>query len=112
MGKREDTPFWKYVKYDLPKRNKIKEVIEICKYRCPSPRDWEVFPGASGWGVWATILPGLGILDKRIACNTMWNNNYNVDSDIMYDKMVSYFYKENKRFVTHNDLIDLIKSQK
>lgn len=112
MGGREDSEFWKYVKNELPKREKVKEIIDICKYRCPSPRDWEVFPGASGWGVWATILPGLGILTKKIACNTMWNNNYNVDSDVMYDKMLAYFFRETKKFVTHNELIDLIKSKK
>jgi len=112
MGGREDSDFWKYVKYELPKRNKVTEIIDICKYRCPSPRDWEVFPGASGWGVWATILPGLGILSKKIACNTMWNNNYNIDSDVMYDKMLAYFFRETKRFSTHNELIELIKNQK
>jgi hypothetical protein len=112
MGGRQDSEFWKYVKNELPKREKVKEIIDICKYRCPSPRDWEVFPGASGWGVWATILPGLGILTKKIACNTMWNNNYNVDSDVMYDKMLAYFFRETKKFVTHNELIDLLKNQK
>ncbi len=112
MGGREDSEFWKYVKNELPKREKVKEIVDICKYRCPSPRDWEVFPGASGWGVWATILPGLGILTKKIACNTMWNNNYNIDSDVMYDKMLAYFFRETKKFVTHNELIELIKKLK
>ncbi len=42
----------------------------------------------------------------------MWNNNYNIDSDVMYDKMLAYFFRETKRFSTHNELIELIKNQK
>ena len=112
ITKREDTEFWKWVKNEMPKTDKVKEIIEICKYKCPSPRDWEIFSGASGWGVWACILTGLGILDKRTITNTMWNNNLNVDSDIMYEKMISHFYNENKKFMTHNELLDFIKAEK
>jgi len=112
ITKREDTEFWKWVKNEMPKTDKVKEIIEICKYKSPSPRDWDIFSGASGWGVWACILTGLGILEKRTICNTMWNNNLNVDSDIMYEKMISHFYNENKKFMTHNELLDFIKKEK
>jgi tryptophan halogenase len=112
ITKREDTEFWKWVKNEMPKTDKVKEIIEICKYKCPSPRDWDIFSGASGWGVWACILTGLGILDKRAIANTMWNNNLNVDSDIMFEKMICHFYNENKKFMTHNELLDFIKKEK
>ena len=40
------------------------------------------------------------------------NNNYNVDSEIMYEKMLSHFLAYKKHFITHNELINFIKTQK
>ena len=96
----------------MPKTEKVKEIIEICKYRAPGFNDWELFPGASGWGVWATILTGLGILNKEIVCNSLWNNNYNTDSEIMYEKMLSHFLNYKQHFISHNQLIEFIKKLK
>jgi tryptophan halogenase len=112
VTKRQDSEFWRYVNNELPKTEKVEEIIEICKYRCPNMGDWKMIPGASGWGVWATILPGLGILTKEVICNTMWNNNLNVDSELMYEQMLSHFLFHKNNFVTHNWLIDFYKNQK
>ena len=112
ITEREDTQFWKYCKYEMKRTDKANEILEICKYRSPCSLDWDTFPGASGWGVWATILTGLGILNKRVIHDNMWNHNYMVDSEIMYEKMVSHFLNYKKYFITHNQLIDFIKEQK
>jgi tryptophan halogenase len=112
VTKRQDSEFWKYVNNELPKTEKVKEIIEICKYRSPGFNDWVMFPGSAGWGVWATILTGLDILKKEVVTNTMWNNNFNVDSEIMYEKMLSHFLSYKKHFITHNGLIHFIKKQK
>jgi flavin-dependent dehydrogenase len=112
VTKRQDSDFWRYVNNELPKTAKVEEIIDICKYRSPGFNDWIMFPGSAGWGVWATILTGLGILNKEIVCNSMWNNNYNVDSEIMYEKMLSHFLVYKKHFITHNELIKFIKRQK
>jgi tryptophan halogenase len=112
VTKRNDSEFWKYVNNELPKTEKVNEIIEICKYRSPCAHDWQMFPGASGWGVWATILPGLEIIDKEILYNNMWNNNYNVDAELMYEKMLSHFIHYKKYFITHNELIQFVKGLK
>lgn len=112
VTKRQDSEFWKYVNNELPKTDKVNEIIEICKYRSPNVYDWQMFPGASGWGVWATILTGLGILEKQVISNNFWNHGFNVDAEIMYEKMVSHFLNYKKYFVTHNRLIEFLKNQK
>ena len=112
VTKRQDSEFWRYVNNELPKSDKVNEIIEICKYRTPNFYDWDTFPGSSGWGVWATVLSGLGILDKQILCNNIWNNNYNIDSELMYEKMLSHFLNYKKYFITHNQLIEFIKKLK
>lgn len=112
VTKRDDSEFWKYVNSELPKTEKVEEIIEICKFRSPCAQDWEMFPGASGWGVWGTILTGLGILDRRIIYNGMWNHNYMIDSEMMYEKMLSHFLHYKKYFISHNELIEFLKKIK
>jgi len=111
VTKRQDSDFWKYVNNELPKTEKVEEILEICKFRSPCIYDWDIFPGASGWGVWATILTGLGILDKKIIHNDMWNHNYIQDSEMMYEKMLSHFLNYKKYFISHNQLIEKLKSK-
>lgn len=112
VTKRQDSEFWRYVNNELPKTNKVNEIIEISKYRTPNFYDWDTFPGASGWGVWATILTGLGILEKEVISNNFWNQGFNIDAELMYEKMVSHFLNYKKYFVSHNQLIDFLKKQK
>ena len=112
ITKREDSDFWKWVKNEMPKTDKVKEIIEICKYKCPSPFDFDNIIGAAGWGTWSNVVSGLGILEKRIAFNTMWGNDLHNDSEQTFDKMMHYYYKHTKNFITHNEFIKFIKTEK
>jgi tryptophan halogenase len=69
-NKREDSEFWRFCKYELPMSDNVKEIIEICKHRCPSSFDFGDNHGTSGWGVWCWTLYGLGTLPKSSIINT------------------------------------------
>jgi flavin-dependent dehydrogenase len=73
MTQREDTSFWKYCKYELPKTDKVQEILELSKHRSPSFLDFEMYHGSASWGVWSWTLVGLGIVSKEVAEKTLRN---------------------------------------
>jgi hypothetical protein len=110
MTNREDTPFWKFVQTDLEKTDKVKEILEICKFRSPNYRDWSAYHGTAGWGVWCWILAGLNHVTPLLAHQTLFDHDFVFDDKIMYDKMVYTFNAQKKDFCTHMDFIDYVKS--
>ena len=58
----------------MKKTDKIKEILEISKFRSPSGQDFDVYHGGIGWGVWCWVMVGMGILTKDIAYKTL--NSY------------------------------------
>jgi tryptophan halogenase len=68
---REDTEFWKYCKYEMKKTDKVKEILDICKYRSPNGQDFDMYHGGLGWGVWCWTVIGLGHLTADIAKKTL-----------------------------------------
>jgi tryptophan halogenase len=112
VTKREDSEFWKYCKNDLEYTDKVKEILEICKHRSPSFRDFEFFIGASGWGVWAWILAGLGHVTPELANDSLLDNNLNIDDDFMYDKIKTIYNQNLDKYYTHNEFLADIKSGK
>ncbi len=73
MTEREDTEFWKYCKNELPKTDKVKHILEVCKKRAPSSWDFDVYHGAATWGVWCWTILGLELVSKDIAQKTLEN---------------------------------------
>jgi tryptophan halogenase len=71
MTQREDTEFWKNYKYEVPKTEALKDILEICKHRSPSMLDFNFYHGAGNWGVWCWTLIGLGHLPKETAKLTL-----------------------------------------
>jgi tryptophan halogenase len=71
ITEREDTPFWKYCKYEMKRTDKVQEILDICKYRSPNGQDFDMYHGGLGWGVWCWTVIGLGHLTKDIAKKTL-----------------------------------------
>jgi tryptophan halogenase len=86
MTEREDTPFWKYCKYEMKRTDNVKDILEICKYRSPSMLDFKFYHGAGNWGVWCWSLIGLGHLTKDIAKHTLDAYGYT-------DEQINSIYK-------------------
>ena len=62
------------IQNDLRSTDKTTYMIQMCKYRCPSMFDLEMYHGAAGWGVWCWTMIGLGFVDKTLAYNTLKNS--------------------------------------
>jgi len=71
MTQREDTPFWKELKYEVKKTDFVSDILEICKYRSPSMLDFNFYHGSGNWGVWCWTLIGLGHISKETAMKTI-----------------------------------------
>jgi tryptophan halogenase len=110
MTKRNDTPFWKFVQNDLEKTDKVKDIIEICKYRSPNYRDWSTYHGTAGWGVWCWILSGLGYVTPLLAHQTLFDHDFTFEDKNMYQKMVEAYNLQSKDFCKHNDFLNYVKS--
>jgi tryptophan halogenase len=89
MTEREDTPFWKYCKYEMKRTDNVKDILEICKYRSPSMLDFKFYHGSGNWGVWCWSLIGLGHLTKDIAKHTLDAYGYT-------DEQINNIYKSIK----------------
>lgn len=79
VTEREDTPFWKYCKYDLKKTDKVNHILEVSKHRSPSAWDFDLYHGAATWAVWCWTIYGLDIVSKETVTHTL--NNYGLLSD-------------------------------
>jgi tryptophan halogenase len=101
ITEREDTEFWKYCKYEMKLTDKVKEILDICKYRAPGGQDFDMYHGGIGWGVWCWTVVGLGHLSVDVAKKTLESYG-NIDTIFK-----SYFQN-----IKHKNSINAIKAIK
>ena len=112
ITKREDSEFWKYMKYELEISDRNKEVLNLCKMRVPSFKDFSAIVSASGWGVWSWLLAGLGHISNEVVDDTIYNANLKMDLEKMYKDMQNKYSKVPEIFYTHNEFLEDIKAGK
>jgi tryptophan halogenase len=112
ITRREDSEFWKYMKYELEITDRNKAVLDLCKIRVPSFKDFSETVSASGWGVWSWLLAGLGHISNEVVDDTIYNANLKMDLEKMYKDMESKYKRVPEIFYTHNEFLDDIKSGK
>jgi tryptophan halogenase len=112
ITKREDSKFWKYIKYELEITNRNKEVLELCKNRVPAFKDFSGIVSASGWGVWSWLLAGLGHISNEVVDDTIKNANLKLDLKKMYKDMKNLYSDVPDIFYTHNEFLEDIKKGK
>jgi tryptophan halogenase len=112
LTRREDSEFWKYMKYDLEVTERNKQVLELCKRRVPAFKDFSGIVSASGWGVWSWLLAGLGYISEEVVDDTIKNANLKVDLKTMYKDMRNLYSDVPDIFYTHNEFLQDIKSGK
>jgi flavin-dependent dehydrogenase len=88
MTQREDTDFWKYCKYELPKTERVKYILDVCKKRSPSSWDFDLYHGAATWGVWCWTIYGLDLVSKDTIEHTLNNYALKEEAKIKFDKMM------------------------
>jgi len=109
MTDREDTPFWKYCKYDLEKTDKVKEILDICKYRSPNTYDFSHYHGTAGWGVWSWVLHGLGYITPRLSHQTLFDKDLTNNDEEYYLSMYRAYKAQSNDYFSHNDFLEYIK---
>ena len=112
ITKREDSEFWRYYKNEVPKLSGVTDILEICKRRSPTYKDFDNYFGSGGWPVVCFVLTGLGNLSKRTCANTLWNYGLNIGSDEAWAKLNHYYTKDMKKYWSHNEFLEQIQRKK
>lgn len=105
VNDREDSKFWKYCKYEMPKTEKVKQILDLCKHRSPSSLDFKMYHGVANWGVWCWTLIGLGHITKNIAKKIIEaSDNEELSINLIKrlndrNKTTSYTLMKNKDFI-------------
>lgn len=73
---RSDTDFWKFVKNDLKRPDKVNEMIELAKTRLIRLDDFENYLGAPGAPLWIYSMAGLGLFDPEVCRKQIANFGY------------------------------------
>jgi tryptophan halogenase len=63
-GGREDTEFWRWIKYDQQLTDRAKEILELSKTRLTRELDFDKFMGYGSQGLYNYTLAGLGLYSK------------------------------------------------
>jgi hypothetical protein len=112
MTNREDTPFWKYCKYELPKTDFVEYILDVSKYRTVGVGDFDSYFGAATWGVWSWTLAGLGLLSNENAIEGL--NMYNAydTSKKMYDTNIKLGKRNTLTYLKSKDFMKALIDKK
>ena len=107
LVKREDTPFWKDVKYNLKLTNNLKSYLEMWKHRLPLESDvycrWGMFHSVN----YIPILYGLGWFDVDMIANEFFNSP--ITEGTFYEKENDIISENNKLWISHKQMIKLMR---
>jgi tryptophan halogenase len=116
MTKREDSDFWKFVKYDMKKTEKTKFVLETTKHRSLGFFDFDTMPhGSAGWAVWGWTLVGLDIMSKDIIFKTINKQGLKINSfdlNNALDETARGMQKQAGTLLTNTEFINLLREKK
>lgn len=112
MTDREDTPFWKFVKYELKKTETTKFVLDNSKHRTLSFLDFGMDHGQAGWGVWGWTLVGLDILQNDVIFEAIKKHAVKSHAKMIKEVMMSDFEKQTKTMLTNTELIKALRDRK
>lgn len=66
MGARKDSEFWKYISTGKTQTEKTKDILEMCKHRLPSNKDYNQYIGGTDWGLYSYVLIGIRRIPRDI----------------------------------------------
>jgi len=116
---REDTDFWKFVKYDRKRTEKVKSVKEIIKSRTLRIEDIGNYFGIPSRSLWNIMICGLNLMDKQTILNEFKTFSINVDNEINFlnsKEEIANIYIQNLNLLTQDQLnevlVEIINTQK
>jgi len=116
MGGREDSEFWKHIKSGKTRTDFTNDIIDMCRYRIPSDKDFSKFVGGVDWGLYSYILRGTGILTKSVVTNYFNHIEKVSKSDInrnsareQHEKYLKESNDALKNMMSYKNFINLIR---
>jgi tryptophan halogenase len=108
MGGRTDSEFWKYITSGETATDFVKELLESCKVRTPTNRDFDIMFGNADWGLYSYVLSGIGKLHPSISKNLLDDLKPVSQARSIYDyeEMIAQTVKDKMKY---SDFINFIK---
>jgi glycine/D-amino acid oxidase-like deaminating enzyme len=76
---RDDSKFWKFVKYEQKLTERAKEILAVSQTRLTRDIDFDKFMGFCSQGIYNYTLAGLGHFDRQLIKDTF--DSYSIDVD-------------------------------
>jgi tryptophan halogenase len=111
MTQREDTEFWKYCKYALPKTDFVKYIMDISKYRTVGMLDFNNYFGGAGWAVWSWTLAGLDFLSKENAIDGLNSYDAMQISKELYDKSIKFGKINSMKYLNSKEFMNALRNK-
>lgn len=108
---REDTPFWKFCKYELEKTPKVQYVRDISKFKSPSFLEFSLEHGGASWAVWCWTIMGLDIVDKDVALKTLNDNSSERDAKNVFENLPRQHEIQSISLMKHKDFLKALKNK-
>lgn len=110
---KEDSAFWKHVKYDKILTNRAQEILELSQHRLIRDLDFTRFLGYGGQGLWNYTLAGLKLVNKQKIASTFRSLNLDINQ-LEQDQKI--FEQTQQKIIsqclTSEELNSILKQQK
>ncbi len=111
MGKRNDSDFWKFVRNELKKTDKVDYVTNISKFRSPSFLEFGQYHGASSWAVWCWTVFGLDLVSRETAYNHLKKYSLQYQANKMFHDTNELLEPEVAKMMTNYELFEHLKNK-
>ena len=112
ITKRQDTPFWKYVKNNLKRGDLLEHILDVCKYKVPTPQDFPKFEGSAGWGVWSWVLAGNKLIPSKIIDNALKTFGVVEHANEIHTKMIVDYNINSLDYYNHTKFVKWVNYHK
>lgn len=76
---RSDTEFWRWVSQEMPRPDRVTEILELAERRLLRLDDFDQYLGSAGAPLWIYSLAGLGKFDPKVCEDLLREYGYNWD---------------------------------
>ena len=108
MGGRTDSEFWKYISSGETATDFVKELLESCKVRTPTNRDFDIMFGNADWSLYSYVISGIGRLSPDVSSRLLGDLKPTFVKNTIqdYEKLVDQTFKHKMKY---SDFINFIK---
>lgn len=98
MAGREDSNFWRFIKNEDTKTDRVKQILEMSKHRVPSINDFDNYYGSAGWPLWSHVLAGTNNLSTEAVENEL---QLVINNEALYDSSEKELKRWQSNFIEY-----------